>query len=177
MSGNPIPTSIGTIASRRDIVTAATAVGAIAVAALPAQAQGTPQHLHIFNPPSISKPVGFSHVAEVLAGRTVYIAGQVGLDPSGKMAGAPGDFRAQATQVFENLKAALTAVGGTFEHLVKLNAYFTDIPAQVPIFRELRDRYLSKDTPPPSTFVQVVRLARDNALLEVEAIAVLPPRA
>lgn len=41
--------------------------------------------------------------------------------PLRKMAGASGDFRAQATQVFENLKAALTAVGGTFEHLVKLN--------------------------------------------------------
>ncbi|MGE5814238.1 MAG: RidA family protein, partial [Acidobacteriota bacterium] len=78
--------------------------------------------------------------------------------PLRKMAGASGDFRAQATQVFENLKAALTAVGGTFEH--KLNVYFTDIPTQTPIFRELRQRYVSKDTPPPSTFVQVVRLVR-----------------
>jgi enamine deaminase RidA (YjgF/YER057c/UK114 family) len=176
MSDSPVSTS-DTLASRRDVFTAAAAVGAVAVGAPPAQAQGMSQHLHIFNPPGISKPVGFSHVAEVLAGRTVYIAGQVGLDPSGKMAGAPGDFRAQATQTFDNLKAALTSVGGTFEHVVKLNVYFTDIPAHVAVFREVRDRYLSKDTPPTSTFVQVVRLARDNALLEVEAIAVLPPRA
>jgi enamine deaminase RidA (YjgF/YER057c/UK114 family) len=67
------------------------------------------------------------------------------------MAGAPDDFRAQATQVFENIKSALGAVGGSFEHLVKLNAYFTDITARIAIFREARDRYVSKDTPQPST--------------------------
>jgi enamine deaminase RidA (YjgF/YER057c/UK114 family) len=176
MGDNLVPTSIE-LASRRDIMTVAAAAGAIAVAPLTAQAQGAPQHLRIFNPPTMPKPVGYSHVAEVNAGRTIYIAGQLGLDPSGKMAGAPGDFRAQATQVFENLKAALTAVGGGFEDLVKLNAYFTDIAAHIPVFREVRDRYVSKDTPPPSTAVQVSRLARDGFLLEVEAIAVLPPRA
>jgi enamine deaminase RidA (YjgF/YER057c/UK114 family) len=169
--------SMSTLASRRDIITAAAAAGAIAAATPPAQAQGAPQHLRIFNPPTMPKPVGYSHVAEVNAGRTIYIAGQLGLEPSGEMAGAPGDFRAQATQVFENVKSALTAVGGSFEHLVKLNAYFTDITAHIPIFREVRDSYVSKDTPPTSTAVQVGRLARDGFLLEVEAIAVLPPSA
>ena len=177
MSDNLVSTSIDTLASRREIITAAAAVGAMAVAAPPAQAQGTPQHLHIFNPQGIAKPVGFSHVAEVLSGRTVYVAGQIGLEPSGTMAGAPGDFRAQVTQAFENMKTALTAVGGTFADVVKLTVFFTDLPAHAPIFREVRDRYVSKDAPPTSTFVQVVRLARDNALLEVEAIAVVPPRA
>jgi enamine deaminase RidA (YjgF/YER057c/UK114 family) len=93
------------------------------------------------------------------------------------MAGEPGDFRAQATEVFENLKSALQAVGGGFEHLVKINVYFTDIASHIAIFREVRDKYLSKETPPPSTAVQVVRLARDGFLLEVEAVAVLPARA
>ena len=171
-----LSTSANPLASRRDIITVAAAAGAIAATGA-TQAQAEAQHLRIFNPPSMPKPVGYSHVAEVTAGRTVYIAGQLGLDPSGKMAGAPGDFRAQATQVFENLKAALTAVGGSFEHVVKLNAYFTDIAGHIPIFREVRDRYVSEDTPPPSTAVQVVRLARDGFLLEVEVIAVLPPRA
>ena len=171
-----LSTSANPLASRRDIITVAAAAGAIAATGA-TQAQAEAQHLRIFNPPSMPKPVGYSHVAEVTSGRTVYVARQLGLDPSGKMAGAPGDFRAQATQVFENLKAALTAVGGSFEHVVKLNAYFTDIAAHIPIFREVRDRYVSKDTPPPSTAVQVVRLARDGFLLEVEVIAVLPPRA
>jgi enamine deaminase RidA (YjgF/YER057c/UK114 family) len=171
-------TSEQSLASRRDIIAVAAAAGVTAatVAVGPAQAQSGPQHLHIFNPPTMPKPVGYSHVAEVMGGRTVYIAGQLGLDPSGKMAGAPGDFRAQATQVFENIKSALTAVGGTFDQLVKLNAYFTDIAGHLPIFREVRDHYVSKDAPPPSTAVQVGRLARDGFLLEVEVIAVVPPR-
>lgn len=172
-----ISTSSDARTSRRNIIAVAAAASATAFVD-PAHAQTAPQHVRIFNPPNIAKPFGYSHVAEVTEGRTVYIAGQIGVDPTGKLAGAPGDFRAQATQVFENLKTALTAVGGSFEHLVKLNAYFIDMTAHLPIFREVRDQYLSKDAPPPpSTVVQVVQLARDSFLLEVEVIAVLPPRA
>ena len=59
------------------------------------------------NPPTMATPRGYSHVVEVTGpGRTIYIAGQLGYDKSGK-APEPGDFRAQATQVFDNLKAAL----------------------------------------------------------------------
>ena len=61
-------------------------------------------------------------------GRIVYIAGQLGLKPDGKIA---GDFRAQAVQAFENLKAALAAVGATFDDVVKLNNYLVDITANL----------------------------------------------
>jgi enamine deaminase RidA (YjgF/YER057c/UK114 family) len=68
-------------------------------------------NIRFTNPKSISKPPGYTHVVEVTApGRTVYIAGQLGLDLNGKLVGA-GDFRAQATQAFENLKAAVAEVG------------------------------------------------------------------
>ena len=61
------------------------------------------------NPPTISKPPGYTHVVETTgSGKTIYIAGQLGIDPSGKMA---NDFRGQAVQAFENLKNALAAVG------------------------------------------------------------------
>ncbi|MGD9920735.1 MAG: RidA family protein, partial [Pseudorhodoplanes sp.] len=70
------------------------------------------------NPSTLSKPPGYSHVVEVRApGRIVYIAGQLGLDVDGNIVGAPGDFRAQATQAFENLKLALAAVGAGFGDL------------------------------------------------------------
>jgi enamine deaminase RidA (YjgF/YER057c/UK114 family) len=166
------------VASRREIfAVAAAAAGATAFAAS-AQAQPAPQHVRIFNPPTMAKPNGYSHVAEVTAGRTVYIAGQIAVDPSGKLVGVPGDFRAQATQVFENLKAALASVGGSFANVVKLNGYLTDAKAQLPILREVRDGYLSRDTPPPpSTVVQVVALAREGLMIEVEVVAVLPPSA
>jgi electron transfer flavoprotein alpha subunit len=55
------------------------------------------------NPSTISKPPGYTHVVEATTpGRIVYIAGQLGLDLQGNVAGAPGDFRAQAKQTFEN---------------------------------------------------------------------------
>jgi len=133
-------------------------------------------NLRFLNPPTMNRPTGYSHVAEVTGpGRTVYIAGQLGLDAAGKLAGAPGDFRAQAIQTYENLKTALAAVGGDFEHVVKFNNYLTDIAAHIPIFREVRERYLNNERMPASTTVQIERLAREGALIEIEAIAILTP--
>jgi reactive intermediate/imine deaminase len=115
---------------------------------------------------------GYSQAATVRSERLVYVAGQVAMDRSGKLVG-PGDFRAQAQQTFENLKAALEASGASFSNVVKLNSYFVDIK-QAPIFREVRDKYINVANPPVSTAVEVRRLVREEWLLEVEAIAVVP---
>jgi enamine deaminase RidA (YjgF/YER057c/UK114 family) len=125
------------------------------------------------NPETISKPPGYTHVVEVNApGRTVYIAGQLGLDASGKLAGA--DFRAQAEQAFANLKLALAAIGAGIENVVKINNYIVDIGTNISLFREVRDRHLNVAAPPASTSIGVPALAREGALFEIEAIAVLP---
>ena len=88
------------------------------------------------NPQALSHPPGYSHVVEVTGpGRTVYIAGQVGIDKSGKIAGGAGDARAQIRQAFENLKAALAEVGATFKDVVKVTNYLVDI-AHLKDFRE-----------------------------------------
>jgi enamine deaminase RidA (YjgF/YER057c/UK114 family) len=130
----------------------------------------TPRFL---NPPNLYKPPGYSHVVEVVGpGRIVYIAGQLGLDPQGKLVGAPGDFRAQVTQAFENLKIALAAVGAGFGDVVKLNNYLTDM-SHLPIFREVRDRYLNVSAPPASTTVQISKFALEGALFEIEAVVML----
>jgi enamine deaminase RidA (YjgF/YER057c/UK114 family) len=135
-----------------------------------------PVHRFI-NPSSIAKPGGYTHVVEATTpGRIIYIAGQLGLDSTNRIVGAPGDFRAQAEQVFVNLKNALEAVGAGFEHVVKLNNYFLDV-AHLPIFREIRDRYVDMSAPPASTAVGISELARPGALLEVEAIALVPQAA
>jgi enamine deaminase RidA (YjgF/YER057c/UK114 family) len=135
-----------------------------------------PPHLRALNPPSISKPTGYSHVVEAMGpGRTVYIAGQLGLNADGWLVGGPNDFRAQAIQTYENLKAALAAAGASFEDVVKFTNYLTDLHTQLPVFREVRERYVGKERPPASTTVQIARLAREGALVEIEAIAVLPP--
>jgi enamine deaminase RidA (YjgF/YER057c/UK114 family) len=133
--------------------------------------------LRFINPSTMSKPPGYTHVVEAAGpGRIVYIAGQLGLTLDGKLAGPPGDFRAQATQAFENLKNALAAVGAGFEQVVKLNNYLTDIRAQLPLYRDVRDGYVRTANPPASTTVEVSKLAIEGALYEVEAVAMLPPR-
>jgi enamine deaminase RidA (YjgF/YER057c/UK114 family) len=145
--------------------------GLLATTADVASAQATSEAPRFINPPTLATPRGYSHVIEVPAGnRLVFIAGQVALDSAGRLVGA-GDVRAQATQVFENLRRALAATGATFADVVKLNYYVVDA-AQVPVLREVRDRYINAAAPPASTLVEVRRLFRDDVLLEVEATAV-----
>jgi enamine deaminase RidA (YjgF/YER057c/UK114 family) len=84
------------------------------------------------------------------------------------------NFRQQAVQTFENLKHALAAVGGRFEHVVKFNNYLVDLK-YLPMFRQVRDSYLSDQNRPASTTLAISGLAREGGLLEIEAVAVLPP--
>jgi len=121
------------------------------------------------NPEGIPKPVGYTHVVKA-SGTLVFIAGQVGLDPQGNIA---GDFRQQTEQVFQNLDAALKAAGAQFTDVVKMNIYVLDT-TQLPALREIRNRYVNTANPPASTLVAVVGLARPEFLVEIEAVAVLP---
>jgi enamine deaminase RidA (YjgF/YER057c/UK114 family) len=128
------------------------------------------------NPSTMPATRGYTHVVETSSpSRTIYLSGQLGMTPDGKFAGAPGDFRAQALQCFENLKLALAAAGAGFEHVVKVTAYFVDI-AHLPVYLEVRDRYVNTKAPPASTAVQISKLAREGALFEIEAIAVVPQK-
>jgi len=132
--------------------------------------------VRLLNPPTMEKPPGYTHVVEIMGpARIIYFAGQLGVDKTGAFAGAPGDFKAQTMQAFENLKAALEAVGAGFEHLVKINNYLVDIERNMATFREVRDRYLVKTALPASTTIGVPALARPGGLFEIEAVAALPP--
>ena len=133
-----------------------------------------PDALRFLNPPTMEKPPGYSHVVEIKGdARIVFFAGQLGVDTSGKFVGVPGDFKAQTVQAFENLEAALEAVGANFGHLVKINNYLVDIERNMLAFREVRDRYLVSP-PPASTTIGVPALARPGGLFEIEAVAALP---
>lgn len=134
-------------------------------------------NVRFLNPGTLAKPPGYSYVVETTGpGRTLYIAGQLGIDLDNKFLGAPGDFRAQCIGAFENLGHALVAAGAGFADLVKINNYLVDM-AHVGIFREVRDTYLNTAAPPASTTVAIPQLARPGALFEIEAIAVLPAKA
>jgi enamine deaminase RidA (YjgF/YER057c/UK114 family) len=129
----------------------------------------------IFNPDTMARPTaGYSQVAEVEDGKIVYIAGQVAMDRAGNLVGKD-DFRAQVQQVFENLKAAVEASGGSFHDVIKLNYYCAESVdhALLPATREIRDKYVNTANPPTSTFVVVKRLVRPEWLIEVDAVAVV----
>jgi reactive intermediate/imine deaminase len=128
----------------------------------------SPEHAQFLIP----TPLGFSQAVKVSGGRTIYVAGQVALDALGNLVGN-GDFRAQAVQVFENIKAALAAAGADFSHVVKLTIYVLD-RSNLPTLRDVRDQYVNTQAPPASTAVEVRNLAREDFMLEVEAIASMP---
>ena len=122
-------------------------------------------------PEGVSPARGYSHVVSVSGGRTVYVSGQIALDAEGNIVG-PGDFGAQAAQVFANLKAALAAAGATFEDVVKMNTYVVNLdPAILPALREARAAHFPREHPPASTLVGVTKLALEGLLIEVEVIA------
>ncbi|MBI1258403.1 MAG: RidA family protein [Chloroflexi bacterium] len=128
--------------------------------------------IRMSNPATLVKPNGYSHVAEVTGGKTIYLSGQIALDASGALVGA-GDMQAQAQQVFSNLKSALESVGADFSAVVKLTYFVVDI-AQIPVIRDVRDQYINTQNPPASSAVEVRRLVRDDLLIEIEAVAVVP---
>ena len=63
-----------------------------------------------------------------------------------------------------------------FEHVVKITNFFVDM-SHLPVFFEVRDAFVNTKAPPASTAIQVGRLARDGALFEIEAVAVIPDQA
>lgn len=132
----------------------------------------SPEHVRFLTPATLAPTAGFSQVVTVSGGQTIYVSGQVAFDAARNLVGR-GDFRAQAEQVFENIKAALAAAGADFSHVVKLNIYMLD-RANLPVLREVRDRYVNTEAPPASTLIEVRGLAQEEFLLEIEAIASIP---
>jgi enamine deaminase RidA (YjgF/YER057c/UK114 family) len=126
-------------------------------------------------PDTMPKSLGYSQVARVTGGTIVFISGQVALDKSGNVVGKD-DVRAQVQQIFENLKVAIEAAGGTLDDVIKLNSYFVDMSSSLTAFRDVRDKYIDLTCPPASTALQVSRLFRPEFLVEVEAVAVVPSK-
>ena len=124
------------------------------------------------NPESLPAPPGnFSWVVKV--DKTVYLAGQVGIDNDGKTVG--GDAGAQAKQAFYNIEAALKELGGTLDNIVKVTTYVAG-KEHLASARDGRKAIMDEGrmtNRPASTLVVVAGLADDDWLVEVEATAVL----
>ena len=120
------------------------------------------------NPSGVAAPVAaYSHVAEVKAGsRMLYLAGQVGVGPDGKLKEGAA---AQAEQVYNNIKTIVEAEGMTLANVVKVTTFLVDA-GDIPAMREARDKVFG-DLKPPSTLLVISRLAGPEYKIEVEAVA------
>jgi enamine deaminase RidA (YjgF/YER057c/UK114 family) len=125
------------------------------------------------NPPNM-KPLGkYSTLTVAQGGSIVFISGQVSVDGDGKVVGA-GDIEAQAVQVFENLKCALSGIGATFEDVIKFTIYIVGFSQQRrKAVMDARNLYISHERPPAATMVGVDQLVEPELLVEIEAIAAL----
>lgn len=123
------------------------------------------------NPDTMPSPYGYSQVVEVRgARRVVYVAGQVPLDAENNVVGE-GDFDAQVAQVFENVRLALEAAGMSFQNVVKMQFFLTEI-SYLPRVRDIRDRYVDTENPPASTSVGVTALFHPSVMFEMDVVAV-----
>lgn len=125
------------------------------------------------NPGELSPPTGFSHAVVATGTRLVFLAGQTALDGDGKVVGEtlPEQFRT----ALRNLLAALEAAGGTAGELARTTVYVTDVnayraaaPELGRIWRELAGREY-----PAMAVVGIVRLWDEQAMVELEGVAVL----
>ncbi len=105
----------------------------------------------------------------VRAGSTVYLSGQIGLEPE-SMQMAEG-IEAQTRRVFDNLRAVAEAAGGSLDGMVKLTVYLTDL-AHFPRINEIMAEYFCKPYPARAA-VGVAALPR-GAMVEIEGVMVLP---
>jgi 2-iminobutanoate/2-iminopropanoate deaminase len=119
-------------------------------------------------PGTIAEPM--SHYTDaVLAGGFLWISGMLPTDADGNLVGK-GDVVAQTEQVFRNIEAVLTAAGLTFAQVARVTVYLRNVDDR-PLINPVRRKYFGESRP-ASTLVEISRLAMDDALIEIEAVAV-----
>jgi enamine deaminase RidA (YjgF/YER057c/UK114 family) len=128
----------------------------------------------LVNPPSLARPTGFNHGVLVTGGNLLFLAGQTGSNAEGQII-APGDLVAQYEQTLQNLKKVVEAARGNMQDIVKVN-----------IFVRNRDDYLAHLKPlgvvhrsffgayyPAAALFEISRFFQDEALIEIEGMAVI----
>ncbi|MER7054376.1 MULTISPECIES: RidA family protein [unclassified Streptomyces] len=123
-------------------------------------------------PDGVAPAAQYTHVV-LGTGRFVAVSGQLALDEDGALVGED-DPAAQARQVFENLRRCLAAAGATFDDVVKLTFFVTDM-AHMSAIRAARAEHIPDDRLPAASAVRVAGLVRPEFLMEIEAFAVVAP--
>jgi enamine deaminase RidA (YjgF/YER057c/UK114 family) len=127
------------------------------------------------DPPELARPAGFAHAVVAGPGRMVFLAGQTAMDAEGRIVGE--GVVAQFEQALGNLLTALRAAGGRPEQLASLTVYAVDLADYRAHAREIGEvwRRLVGSDYPAMAGIGVARLWDDEALVEVQGIAALPP--
>jgi enamine deaminase RidA (YjgF/YER057c/UK114 family) len=132
----------------------------------------TIEHL---NPDGLMQTPAFSHAVAVTGpAKTIYIGGQNGVDASGVV--VDKDFRAQVARALANLQTVLDAAGAGLEHIVKWTILVVEGQPIQAGFEEFQRVWGQRSDPPAAITVAIVSdLGPPDALVEIEAIAVVPP--
>ena len=128
----------------------------------------------IINPSTLVPPIGYSHAIASTGGKMIYLAGQVSFDTQGKIV-HKGDLVKQFGQALDNLQAVMTEAGGKMTDIVKLNIFVkdkNDYAAKMEEIGKIYASYFGKYFP-VMTLVEVSSLFEDEALLEIDGIAVI----
>ena len=129
--------------------------------------------MHFINPPDWKQPSGYAN-GVIAEGRLFFVAGQIGWDTQQQL--VSNDFGEQAAQALRNIATILEAGGAKPEHVVRMTWYVTDkqvykaaTKATGAAYRDVFGTHY-----PAMTLVEVTDLLEDDALVEIEATAVIP---
>jgi 2-iminobutanoate/2-iminopropanoate deaminase len=142
------------------------ALGALPVGIATAQDAGK----KVILSPNAPNPIGpYSQAVKV--GKTVYLSGQIAIDPKSNQPMGTAPIEDQTRRVLDNLKAVLEADGLTMDHIVSTTVFLKDVSE----FGKMNEVYATffKDAPPARATVEVARLPRDMKI-EISAIAMHP---
>ncbi|MFF9347818.1 RidA family protein [Streptomyces sp. NPDC014734] len=130
--------------------------------------------VHRINPAELSPPAGFSHAVTAVGGQLVFLAGQTALDPAGKVVGTT--LPEQFATALANLLTALRAAGGVPADLARVTVYATDVADYRENAAEMGRiwRRLAGRDYPAMAVIGVARLWDEQALVEVDGVAMLP---
>ena len=119
---------------------------------------------------TVGQPIGPYSLA-VRSGNLVFVSGTVGWRPDGSI---PADIREQCHLMYENVKKILASAGATLDTVVSTTTYLVHA-SDYRALNEVRAEHFKKD-PPASAVVVVKELVRPELLVEVEAVAEVPPQ-
>lgn len=129
--------------------------------------------LRILHPEGWAPPKGYAN-GVLASGRQLHVAGQIGWDAAQRI--VPGGLVPQTRQALENIVAVLASGGARPEHLVRLTWYLTDRAAYLAASKELGEVYreVIGRHYPAMTAVEVSSLMEADAVVEIEATAIVP---